>query len=202
MKQGEIFVAAELGEPVVHCSNDRHDSVAAVAHQIPDFFLFDLLGRFAGAMNQLHVKRDKCIARIANQKDDPGPGQFPCRNEVFAPDSIPEPAFHSLLRKIVRKNEPRDSWIVIMLRFEGERPARSFAKIGAEKRADPSPPTFWHGDDNCVAAGKLSGPAAKVPSVERASSDGGGRSPGMFGNFPQNFYIALGERFQRIPLLD
>ena len=67
---GEIFAAPELGEPVVHRFDDRHDSVAAVAHQVADFFFFHRLRGFAGAMNQLHVERNERISWIAHQQND------------------------------------------------------------------------------------------------------------------------------------
>src|SRR6202162_6596549 len=144
MKQREILVASELGEPVVHCLDDRHDAVTAITHQIADFFLFDLLWRLTRAMNQLHVEGDERVARVAPQQNNPGSGQLSCGHEIFSTDPVPNSSFHSLLGEIVRKDEPGNSRIVIVVGPEGEWPAGAFAKISAKKGADPGPSAFWH----------------------------------------------------------
>src|SRR5205814_2124101 len=79
VKHGEIIVASELGKPVVHRLDNRHDPITAVSHQITDLLFFDLLRRLAGSMDQLHVKRYEGVAWIAHQQDDPRAGQFSCR---------------------------------------------------------------------------------------------------------------------------
>ena len=72
----------------------------AIAKKVSDRSLFQVLWRFARAMDQLHVKRHKCVPRVAHQQDDAGAGQFSRRHEVFAANPVPKSSFHALLGEI------------------------------------------------------------------------------------------------------
>src|SRR6267378_7247044 len=101
MEQSKIFAVSELGKPVVHCLDDREDSVATITKKIANASLLQFLGRFTGPVDQLHVKRDKRIPRIAHQEYQMGPGQLPCRHQIFTASPLPERRFHSLFREIM-----------------------------------------------------------------------------------------------------
>ena len=144
MEQRKIFAVPEFGKPVVHCFDDRQDSVATITEKIANTFLFQFLGRFARPMDQLHVKRDKGVPRIADQKNDVGPSQLPRRHQIFAPNPLPERRLHSLFGEIMRKDHARNVRLMITIGAERERFTRSLAKIGAEKSPHPGASAFRH----------------------------------------------------------
>src|ERR1700730_334084 len=104
VKEREILPLSEFREPVIHCLDDRHDSVAPVPQEVADIFFFYALRRFGCAMDHLHVKRDKSVAGIAHQQDDSGPSKFSRGHEILPTNPVPQSAFHPLLGEVVRKN--------------------------------------------------------------------------------------------------
>src|SRR6266404_1352034 len=101
MEQSKVLAVSELGKPVVHRFDDREDSVTTITEKIADTFLFPFLGLFARPVDQLHVKRDKGVPRIAHQEYHMGPSQLPCRHQIFTANPLPERCFHSLFREIM-----------------------------------------------------------------------------------------------------
>ena len=91
---------------------------------------------------------------------------------------------------------------MITVGAEGERFARPFAKIGAEKSPHPGASAFRHRDDNCVATGKLARAAAEVPSAKTATPARIRRFARNASDFAQQLGVTLGEAFQRIAFLD
>src|ERR1700675_3055894 len=153
-------------------------------------------------MNQLHVKGNKSVPRIAHQKNHMGSGQFSRRHEIFAANPFPDRRLHSLFGEIMRKNHAWNVWLMVTIRPERKRFARSFAKIGAEKSPDPGASAFRHRNDDCVPTGQLAGAAAKIPSSKTAAPSGVRGFSRDARDFVQQLDVTLGKTFQRITPLD
>src|SRR6266513_5092556 len=110
------------------------------------------------------MKRNKNIARIARQQDDGPAGPFPLRDEILAAEFVPTVGLGPLLEKIVGIDNVRHA--LVLLRLEAKGLPDFFAKIGAEKSADPGAAALGNGNDKRVAAGKLARAAAQVPPNE------------------------------------
>src|SRR5712692_6360912 len=103
-------------------------------------------------MDDLHVKRDKSVARIAHQQDDPGPSKLSTGHKILPANPIPQSGFHPLLGEVVRENQPRDAWLMVVIRPKRERPRSAFAKIGAKKSPHPRASALRHRNDDDVTA--------------------------------------------------
>src|SRR5437016_116187 len=197
MKKGKVFAPSKFGEPVVHRFDDGKNSVTAIPEQVADALLLQLLRRFARAMDQLHVKRDESISRIAHEKNDMGPGQFSCRNQIFTANALPQRRFHSLFGEIVREDQTRNVRFMITIRPEREWTASALTKICAEKSPHPGASAFRHRDDDGVAARKFARATAEIPSAKTATSSGIRRLPRNASDFVQKLHVAVCEACQR-----
>src|ERR1700736_4613429 len=135
-----------------------------------DVFFFYALGRFWCAMDHLHVKRDKSVARIAHHQNDSGPSKFSCGHEILSPNPVPQSAFHPLLCEVVRKNQPRDARLMVAVRPESERSSGAFAEIGAKKSPHPCASALRYRNDDDVATGKFARAAAEIPAAQSAAA--------------------------------
>src|SRR5437762_5136262 len=69
-----------------------------------------------------------------------------------------------MLEPIVRVNNARNSGVTTVGEIKRKLPAHFVGKIGVKERANPGPSTFWNGNEDGVATGKLAGATAEVPS--------------------------------------
>src|SRR5882762_4829145 len=65
---------------------------------------------------------------------------------------------------VVRVNNARNSSVATVSQIKRKLPAQFVGKIGVKECADPGPPALGNGNEDSVAAGKLAGAAAEVPS--------------------------------------
>src|ERR1043166_3824729 len=103
-------------------------------------------------MNELHVKRNESVPRIAHEEDHARPGELTRRDKIFSANPFPKSRFHALFREIVRKNHPRNVGRVISVGTKGERLTASFAEIRAEKSADPGAAALRDRNHNHIPA--------------------------------------------------
>src|SRR2546421_1999265 len=108
--------------------------------------------------------RNECVPRIARQKNDPGAAPFSRGDKILPAQFVPAIGLRPLLEAIVRINDPRNTRVAGLLGREGKGMIVAFAKVGAEKSADPGSSAFWNRNHDGIAAGKLARPAADVPA--------------------------------------
>src|SRR2546421_286068 len=102
-------------------------------------------------MDELHVKRNKSVARIAHEQNHARSGEFARWDKIFSANTLPKGCFHSLFGEIVRKNHPRNVRRMISVGTKRERMAGPFAEICAEKSADPGAPAFRDRNDHHIS---------------------------------------------------
>src|SRR5207248_972591 len=69
-----------------------------------------------------------------------------------------------MLEAIMRVNNARNSSVATVGQIKRKLPAQFVGKISVKECADPGPPALGDGNEDSVAAGKLTGAAAEVPT--------------------------------------
>jgi hypothetical protein len=121
------------------------------------------------APRYLKVKRDETIPRVSREQNYFCPAKLPSWHQIFAAQSVPEITFSPVLEQIVRKYDPRETWLVVTRWLESEFQTVPLAKVCAQKCANPCASAFRYRENDDFPTGKCTGAAAKIaPSPSRS----------------------------------
>jgi len=160
--ESEIVAPRELGDPIIHRAYDGMDAESSIAQHLADTLSSELNGSIWIAPCYLQVERNKTIAWIPREQNDLCAAKLSSRYQIFASQPVPEIAFGPVLEQIVRKYQPRNSWLAVTFRPQRELKAEALAKVRANKRTKPGAAAFRDRNDNGDSSGKLTRTAAEI----------------------------------------
>ena len=89
-----------------------------IAQNFADLLLLQLVRRFARAAGELDVMGDKRVPGIAREQNNFCAASFACGDKIFSAQIIPAIRLGSLLKAIVRINDPRNPRVAVLLGIE------------------------------------------------------------------------------------
>src|SRR4029077_15949873 len=160
--KGKIVAPGEISHPIVHRVYDGTNAESFIAQHLADSLLPQFDWSIWISPCYLQIEGHEAIARVPREQNNLCPAKLPARDQIFAPQSVPEIAFCAVLEQIVRKNQPGNTRLTVTFRTQRESTSEALAEVRAHKCTKPGAPAFRDRNDDGRPSGKFSCAAAKI----------------------------------------